>query len=51
MNEKLIKEVAIKIKNNYIRSAFMGSSKPEIWTPQTVWNIAKYIVELEKEPE
>jgi len=48
LNDKLIKEVAKDIKNDYIRGAFLNSSKPELWTPQTIWNIAKYIVELEK---
>jgi hypothetical protein len=48
MNEKLIKETAQDIKNDYIRGVFLGSSKPEMWTPQTIWNIAQYIVELEE---
>jgi hypothetical protein len=48
MNDKLIKEVAKDIKNDYVRGAFLSSSKPQMWTPQTIWNIARYIVELEK---
>jgi hypothetical protein len=48
VNDKLIKETAKNIKNDYVRGAFMNSSEPQMWTPQTVWSIAKYVVELEE---
>ncbi|MDY7026696.1 MAG: hypothetical protein SVR04_00205 [Spirochaetota bacterium] len=52
MNAALIKEEAGKIRNEYVRSVLVGAVKRENpiahLTEQTVWNLAKYIVELEE---
>lgn len=52
MNVALIKEEAGKIRNEYVRSVLIGAVQRDSplahLTEQTVWNIAKYIVELEE---
>jgi hypothetical protein len=48
MNEKLIREEAKKIENEFVRNILLSANRPEMWTPQAVWNLAKSIVELEE---
>ena len=52
MNDRLIKDTVDKIQNESVRSAFTHMIKKggyihENFTPQSIWNIAKYIVYIE----
>lgn len=50
MNQKLIKEAVSKINNEYVKSLLMAALKVDgmLATPQAIWNLANYIVELEE---
>jgi len=53
VNKRLIREEAEKIENGSIRSMLLGSIRKGHWfgetfIPQAIWNLAKYIVELEE---
>lgn len=48
MNERLVREEARQIENEYVRNTLLNSERPELWTSQTRWNIAKAFRELEE---